>query len=197
MGALIRSLWKPLATIGSGVVAVVRPATATMVPWKEAGVARNVARTSKGRGSVGASLVGVAVLLVSIMAAPVALSAQVEDECWACGRAKCQVGGEYRKCTPSDEGSAECKQTLPSKRYACGRCNDRGELCEEGFVSATEVDEALDAFAHGRMLPSNGAFFIGVRGDEIVLRQKCGGTLLARLALSNMGIQSRMVLAGG
>lgn len=65
------------------------------------------------------------------------------------------------------------------------------------MLSATEVDEALDAFAHGRMLPSNGAFFVGVRGDEIVLRQKCGGTLVARLALSNMGIRSRMVLAGG
>ena len=122
---------------------------------------------------------------------------QEEDECWGCARAKCHMGGEYRTCAATEVGSSNCRQGGYRKGRPCGRCIDRGELCEETFASIDETDAALDAFASGEMLPSDGRYYIGVAGNELVLRQKCGGAAVARLATANVGHRSRVILAGG
>ena len=120
------------------------------------------------------------------------------DECWGCARARKWPCGEYKKCVETEEGSSKCKQTLPHKNQPCGTCDDSGPLCDEEPPTFVEFQATLAAFTNDRMLPANGRHYIGVQGDQLVLRRKCNGTVVARLQVEDSGRPSTLpVLAGG
>lgn len=117
--------------------------------------------------------------------------------CRACAWKKVKWCGRVRRCADSEFGSKTCYITLPHKYIPCGTCKDDGPLCEGGVIGMIETERALEAFASGRMLRADGHHYIGVRGDELVLRQKCGGSVVARLPIADVGSTSAWVLAGG
>ena len=130
-------------------------------------------------------------ILLGLFVAPPPSAGQTGDHCWACARVRCQpTGTEYRRCTEAVRGSTRCRQG-PGR---CGSCDDSvGRICSPTVASADDAEDALDAFAHGRMLPAKGNYFVGVKGKELVLRLKCGGTPVARLAVADVGFRSRVV----
>lgn len=91
---------------------------------------------------------------------------------------------------PDEEGHVDCL------------CVPLGDLCrgdEEGIDVADrtrQAHEATDVVASGAMLPSNGRFYFGVAGEELVVRWKCDGSVAGRVALADVSPVVAGALAG-
>ena len=79
-------------------------------------------------------------------------------------------------------------------------CFPSGGVCEIQTTQAPEEtrameERALAVLATGGTLPADGLFYYASRGDQLVLRRKCDGNLVGRVAVAEIG--SRPVSAGG
>jgi len=64
-------------------------------------------------------------------------------------------------------------------------------------LAEPERNQAIWTFERGGMLPADGAFYVAIHGDQLVLRQKCGAEALARMAARDVGrTPAKVVLAG-
>ena len=125
-----------------------------------------------------------------------------ESECMVCARVKCDAdpeGTEYRACTPGLSGGNECEAETSSNGCPIPKsCQLSNGLCTPTLALAEfERDQAVRTFEGGGMLPSDGLFYVGRQGDDLVLRLKCSSEPLARMAIRDVGGPvARAVMAG-
>ena len=80
---------------------------------------------------------------------------------------------------PGRLGGIECRMNggpLPGSKVCY--CYIMGGICEgasDGEDSLLAAREALDAVARGNLLPADGLFYVATRGDDLMVRRKCGG----------------------
>lgn len=124
------------------------------------------------------------------------------DECKVCARVKCDAdpeGTDYRACTPGLSGGNECEAETGSNGCPIPEsCQLSNGLCTPTLALAEfERDQAVRTFEGGGMLPSDGLFYVGRQGDDLVLRLKCSSEPLARMAIRDVGRPvARAVMAG-
>ncbi len=120
--------------------------------------------------------------------------------CWACGVVQCEEDPEstdYRGCTKALAGGRNCGPLPVPDCPPANSCTLRNGLCPEVMaLAAPERNRAIRTFERGGMLPADGAFYVAMRGDQIVLREKCGTEELARMAARDVGkTRGRVVVA--
>lgn len=109
-----------------------------------------------------------------------------------CGRQK------VCKEVPGPDGTNDCRDVQLPGEFPCSTCDDDYPVCTPPPRDGVAEVEDLDAFASGRMLRANGQHYIGVRGDQFVLRRKCSGAAVASVLAADVGARApSMVLAGG
>ena len=75
------------------------------------------------------------------------------------------LDGERKKCNTQEQGNG-CP--------IGSTCRDFGGFCEPKLVLGPSQDEAIQVFQNGGMLPAGGSFYVATRGDQLLLRSKCG-----------------------
>ena len=115
-----------------------------------------------------------------------------ESECMVCARVKCHADPKrttYRACTPGLSGGNECEEETGSNGCPVPKsCQLSNGLCTPTFALAEfERDQAVRTFEAGGMLPSDGLFYVGRQGDDLILRLKCSSEPLARMAIRDVG----------
>lgn len=128
-------------------------------------------------------------------------TAQEPTECWACGRVKCESDPKntnYRGCTKALAGGRTCGPMPVPDCPPPNSCTLENGLCPPVMALAEpERNRAIRTFESGGMLPADGAFYVAIRGDQIVLREKCGTQELARVAARDIGkTPATLALAG-
>lgn len=120
-------------------------------------------------------------------------------KCWGCLWVGGGMCGRQKLCrrVPGPEGAADCVDKQLPGEFPCFECDDDFDLCTPPPPGGVAEIESLAAFKSGRMLRSNGQHYIGVQGDQLVLRRKCSGAAVATILAADVGRTSSMVLAGG
>ena len=122
------------------------------------------------------------------------------EECKVCARVKCQAdptGTEYRTCTPGLSGGNECEEETGSNGCPIPEsCVLSNGLCTPTMASA-DPERAIRTFEAGGMLPSDGHFYVGKQGQELVLRLKCNSEPLARIAIRDVGRPAATAVLAG
>ena len=131
------------------------------------------------------------VLLAIAVSGPATFAQEPPTECWACGRVKCDTDPDntiYRGCTKAMKGTRSCGPLPVPDCPPPGSCELGPNLCPSVMALAEpQRSRVIRAFERGGMLPSDGAFYVAIRGDQLVLRQKCGTQELARMAAKDVG----------
>jgi len=72
-------------------------------------------------------------------------------------------------------------------------CYAKGGVCEgapdEGNSLLVER-EALDAVMRNNALPADGLFYVATRGNDLIVRRKCGGKAIGRIVVAADGSRS-------
>lgn len=128
-------------------------------------------------------------------------AAQERTKCWACGAVQCKADPDntsYRGCTEAKKGGRSCGPLPVPECPAPDTCKLGPGLCPEVMaLAAPERNRAIRSFERGGMLPADGAFYVAIQGDQLVLRQKCGAEALARMAARDVGrTLAKVVFAG-
>ncbi|MYI06802.1 MAG: hypothetical protein F4059_05665 [Gemmatimonadetes bacterium] len=114
------------------------------------------------------------------------------DECKVCAKVQCDAdptGTNYKTCTPGLSGGNECEEETGSNGCPTPKsCVLSNGLCTPTMALAdVERDRAVRTFEAGGMLPSDGRFYVGKQGQDLVLRLKCNFEPLARIAIRDVG----------
>ena len=69
------------------------------------------------------------------------------------------------------------------RRKGCRADGEEGGWALSAIEESLENEAVLARVRSGEMLPADGRYFIAVRGDERVVRKKCGGSLVGVVAI--------------
>ena len=120
--------------------------------------------------------------------------------CRACAPQLCR-DHVYEACTWTETGTKKCTTQEQGNGCPIGdTCRDFGGFCEKPKLAfGPSRDEAIQVFQNGGMLPAEGGFYVATRGDQLLLRKKCGTqAIVAEIARHDVGRRwVAMVLAGG
>lgn len=151
------------------------------------------------RASLTATLAFVLFLTGTFSADP--LSAQdpppTSAVCYACGPG-CNGG---RMCIPAGGGrygGKVCKNAGgPEFLEDVCHCWPSGGIClGAGEKPKLARAEALSAVERGRMLPTNGQFYVATRGGHVIVRRKCDGEAIGRVLVAGSGRRSAVRTVG-
>ena len=122
--------------------------------------------------------------------------------CRACSPQLCEKDDHvYEACTKSKSGTKTC--ATQEQGNGCpigGTCRVSGGFCgQPKFAFGSSQDEAIQMFRSGGILPAGGGFYVATRGDQLLLRSKCGEqAVVAEIARHDVGRSvATMTLAGG
>lgn len=122
--------------------------------------------------------------------------------CRACSPQLCEKDDHvYEACTKSKSGTNTC--ATQEQGNGCpigGTCRASGGFCgQPKFAFDSSQDEAVQVFRSGGILPAGGGFYVATRGDQLLLRSKCGEqAVVAEIARHDVGRSvATMTLAGG
>ena len=107
----------------------------------------------------------------------------------------------YEACTWTKTGTKKC--TTQEQGNGCpvgGTCRVFGGFCEKPKLAFDpSQDEAIQVFRSGGVLPADGGFYVATRGDQLLLRSKCGEqAIVAEIGRHDVGRRvATMTLAGG
>lgn len=111
---------------------------------------------------------------------------------------------EPAKCLHKKTGQIGAQNTWPLRKAEPSRQYWIRLTSGHPFTRLTHPPEGLDeievlaAFTNGTMLPANGWHYIGVQGEQLVLRRKCSGAAVASFLAADVGARSSsMVVASG
>lgn len=156
-----------------------------------------------GRVMTPAALFPLALLGLAVLPSiAVAQGPGKEFPCRACSPQLCREDDRvYGGCTWSENGTSKCEIQEQENGCPIARtCRDFGGFCEKPKLAlGPSEDEAVRVFRNGGMLPPDGGFYVATRGDQLLLRNKCGTQgVVAEIARHDVGRRrADMVLAGG
>ena len=109
----------------------------------------------------------------------------------------CEEGNGGRLCDwagPGRLGGIECvvgSGPLPGNPFCF--CTYKGGICEgasDDENSLLAQRKALDAVRWGEELPADGLFYVATRGEDLIVRRKCGGEAIGRIVVAENGNRS-------
>ena len=118
--------------------------------------------------------------------------------CFECGPG-CNNGRMCIQARAGKYGGKVCTNSGgPEYAEDVCHCWPTGGVCQgtgpQGGESAQA--EALDAVEDGRMLRTDGLFYVATRGDQLIVRRKCDGKAIGRVLIAEDGGRSAIPAVG-